>query len=98
MVRFLFEHKFCYYIINGLVYWNTCKEGSRSYETSSYLPELVKLFIKTGRVNVSLIANSFLDKALRYFASPLEALYIKCPFDQLSNKVLDAQHLFLILY
>ena len=74
------------------------KKDSTSYETSSYLPELVKLFIKSGRVNVSLIANSFLDKALRYFASPLEALYIKCRFDQLSNKVLDAQHLFLILY
>lgn len=52
------------------------KKDSTSYETSSYLPELVKLFIKSGRVNVSLIANSFLDKALRYFASPLEALYI----------------------
>ena len=65
-----------YYIINGLFCWNTCKEGSTSYETSSYSSELVEFFIKSGKVNVSLIVNSFLAKRLSYIKITFEARYI----------------------
>ena len=48
-VRFLSEHEV------GLL-----KRVSTTYETSSYSSELVKFFSESGKVNVSLILNSFL--------------------------------------
>ena len=38
--------------------------------------ELVKFFIKSGKVDVSLIVNSFLAEGLSYFAITFEALYM----------------------
>ena len=64
-VRFLSEHEV------GLL-----KRVSTTYETSSYSSELVKLFIKSGEVNVSLILISFLVEGLRYFAITFEALHM----------------------
>ena len=58
------------------------KRDSKSYETSSYSSELVEFFIKSGKVNVSLIVNSFLAKGLRYFAITFEVYIFKCPFGQ----------------
>ena len=48
-VRFLSEHEV------GLL-----KRVSTTYETSSYSSELAKFFSESGKVNVSLILNSFL--------------------------------------
>ena len=64
-LRFLSEHEV------GLL-----KRLSTTYETSSYSSELVKLFIKSGEVNVSLILISFLVEGLRYFAITFEALHM----------------------
>lgn len=47
-----------------------------SCEISSYSSELVDFFIKSGKVNVSLIVNSFFSKGLRYFAITYELLYV----------------------
>ena len=52
------------------------KRDSMSYETSSYSSELVEFYIKSGKVNVLIIVNSFLAKGLRYFAITFEALYM----------------------
>ena len=46
-VRFLSEHEIALRV-------------STTYETSSYSSELVKFFSESGKVNVSLILNSFL--------------------------------------
>ena len=40
------------------------KMNSASYETSSYSSKLLKFFIKSGKVNVLLVVNSFLAKGL----------------------------------
>ena len=52
------------------------KRNSTSYETSSYSSELVKVFIKSGKVNILLIVNSSLAKGLIYFAITFETVYM----------------------
>ena len=49
------------------------KRDSTLYETSSYSFEF---FIKSGKVKVSLIVNSFLANGFRYLAITFDALYI----------------------
>ena len=52
------------------------KRDSTSNKTFLYLTDLVEFYIKSGKINVSLIVNLFLAKGLKYFAISFEWLYM----------------------